>query len=57
MEDTSVGQNGDNGRRDLGNGKSQIFLNAFDMFTIGHLSPGQWKVQKLAFKQEIEVQQ
>jgi hypothetical protein len=32
------------GRHDLGNGKTQIFLNAFDMFTIGHLAPGQWKV-------------
>jgi alkanesulfonate monooxygenase SsuD/methylene tetrahydromethanopterin reductase-like flavin-dependent oxidoreductase (luciferase family) len=28
----------------LGNGKKQIFLNAFDMSTVGHLSPGQWKV-------------
>lgn len=24
--------------------KKQILLNAFDMSTIGHLSPGQWKV-------------
>jgi len=35
---------------DAGNGtslsrrKKQIFLNAFDMSTVGHLSPGQWKV-------------
>lgn len=28
----------------LGSGKKQILLNAFDMSTIGHLSPGQWKV-------------
>ena len=27
-----------------GNGKKQILLNAFDMSTVGHLSPGQWKV-------------
>lgn len=25
--------------------KKQILLNAFDMSTIGHLSPGQWKVR------------
>lgn len=25
-------------------GKKQILLNAFDMSTVGHLSPGQWKV-------------
>ena len=24
--------------------KKQILLNAFDMSTVGHLSPGQWKV-------------
>ena len=23
--------------------KKRIFLNAFDMFTVGHLSPGQWR--------------
>lgn len=34
-----------NGEHDLGNGKKQILLNAFDMSTIGHLSPGQWKVR------------
>lgn len=27
-----------------GHGKKQILLNAFDMSTVGHLSPGQWKV-------------
>lgn len=26
------------------NGKKKIILNAFDMSTVGHLSPGQWKV-------------
>lgn len=30
-----------------GNGKKQILLNAFDMSTVGHLSPGQWKVLSL----------
>jgi len=25
--------------------KKQILLNAFDMSTVGHLSPGQWKVR------------
>lgn len=32
------------GLHNLGNGKKHILLNAFDMSTIGHLSPGQWKV-------------
>lgn len=27
-----------------GHGKKTILLNAFDMSTVGHLSPGQWKV-------------
>lgn len=27
-----------------GTPKKQILLNAFDMSTVGHLSPGQWKV-------------
>lgn len=31
---------------DLGNGRKHIILNAFDMSTIGHLSPGQWKDPK-----------
>lgn len=26
--------------------KKQILLNAFDMSTVGHLSPGQWKVRE-----------
>jgi hypothetical protein len=33
--------------RQLGQAKKQILLNAFDMSTIGHLSPGQWKVVML----------
>lgn len=28
--------------------KKQILLNAFDMSTVGHLSPGQWKVGSIA---------
>jgi hypothetical protein len=28
--------------------KKQLILNAFDMFTVGHLSPGQWKVRSQA---------
>lgn len=42
----SVGDGHENG-----SGKQkQILLNAFDMSTVGHLSPGQWKVSK---KQQI----
>jgi hypothetical protein len=25
--------------------KKKILINAFDMSTVGHLSPGQWKVR------------
>lgn len=32
-----------NGAHELGDGKKHILLNAFDMSTIGHMSPGQWK--------------
>lgn len=28
------------------NERKQILLNAFDMSTVGHLSPGQWKVRQ-----------
>ncbi|KAL0764207.1 hypothetical protein CaCOL14_013260 [Colletotrichum acutatum] len=36
-------------------GKKQILLNAFDMSTVGHLSPGQWKnpVDKSATKRDL----
>jgi hypothetical protein len=27
--------------------KPHILLNAFDMSTVGHLSPGQWKVRNM----------
>lgn len=42
MGDISA-SNGQNGSSD-GTGKKQILINAFDMSTVGHLSPGQWKV-------------
>ncbi|KAK9774871.1 putative Nitrilotriacetate monooxygenase component A [Seiridium cardinale] len=50
------GTNGDAHGGILGNGKKQIFLNAFDMSTVGHLSPGQWKnpVDKSATKRKLE---
>lgn len=35
----------DNSNNDL---KKKIIINAFDMSTIGHLSPGQWKVNTTA---------
>ncbi|EFQ36468.1 HK97 family phage prohead protease [Colletotrichum graminicola] len=36
--------------------KKQILLNAFDMSTVGHLSPGQWKnpVDKSATKRDLD---
>lgn len=39
----------------LGNGKKQIFLNAFDMSTVGHLSPGQWKVCDVYNSQQSHI--
>lgn len=35
--------------------KKQIILNAFDMSTVGHLSPGQWKVGILIQPYTIEA--
>jgi hypothetical protein len=32
--------------KDEVSGKKRIFLNAFDMFTVGHLSFGQWRNPK-----------
>ncbi|CAL5869636.1 uncharacterized protein PFLUO_LOCUS3866 [Penicillium psychrofluorescens] len=56
MGDASVasGQNGSIGTN--ANGKKQILINAFDMFTVGHLSPGQWKnpKDKSATKNSLE---
>ncbi|GKT89540.1 xenobiotic compound family protein [Colletotrichum tofieldiae] len=45
--------NGDDGVS--AGGKKQILLNAFDMSTVGHLSPGQWKnpVDKSATKRDL----
>ncbi|KAI5923600.1 HK97 family phage prohead protease [Camillea tinctor] len=39
----------------LPNGKKHILINAFDMSTVGHLSPGQWKnpVDKSATKRDL----
>lgn len=39
---SKAGVNGTNGHKK----KKQILLNAFDMSTVGHLSPGQWKNPK-----------
>lgn len=33
-------------------GKKHILLNAFDMSTVGHLSPGQWKVSGIGIEHE-----
>lgn len=38
------GTQSSNGETANGHSKKQILLNAFDMSTVGHLSPGQWKV-------------
>lgn len=40
MGDTNMAS----GQNDATNGKKYILINAFDMSTVGHLSPGQWKV-------------
>ena len=37
------------------NAKKQILLNAFDMSTVGHLSPGQWKVSITLSKEELNL--
>ncbi|CAM1510769.1 Fc.00g082820.m01.CDS01 [Cosmosporella sp. VM-42] len=43
MSSTTSKAAGTGGDDRLGNGKKHILLNAFDISTIGHLSPGQWK--------------
>ncbi|KAF3389184.1 Dimethyl-sulfide monooxygenase [Penicillium rolfsii] len=47
-----------NGQNGVANGSSQkqILINAFDMSTVGHLSPGQWKnpKDKSATKRKLE---
>ena len=40
-DNTENGENGTGGRA-----KKQILLNGFDMFTVGHLSFGQWRNPK-----------
>lgn len=40
----SAGQNGA-----AGGSKKHILINAFDMSTVGHLSPGQWKVRLMTY--------
>jgi hypothetical protein len=46
MGDISTSADTANGNGQADNGsKKQILLNAFDMSTVGHLSPGQWKVR------------
>jgi hypothetical protein len=35
-----------NGSNGTANAKKKILINAFDMSTVGHLSPGQWKNPK-----------
>ncbi|KAK3348764.1 luciferase-like domain-containing protein [Lasiosphaeria hispida] len=47
MADTQAAAAETNGAaHDLGNGRKHILINAFDMSTVGHLSPGQWKNPK-----------
>ncbi|KAK4444550.1 luciferase-like domain-containing protein [Podospora aff. communis PSN243] len=50
------GTNGVTGAHDLGFGRKHILINAFDMSTVGHLSPGQWKnpKDKSATKRKLE---
>ncbi|KAK0612127.1 xenobiotic compound monooxygenase, DszA family [Immersiella caudata] len=50
------GTNGVNREHDLGFGRKHILINAFDMSTVGHLSPGHWKnpKDKSATKRKLE---
>ncbi|ROW17486.1 hypothetical protein VPNG_00762 [Cytospora leucostoma] len=56
MADNNEKATSPEGQHDLGNGRKHILLNAFDMSTIGHLSPGQWKnpKDKSATKRKLE---
>lgn len=47
VKDNGTTQNGHENGNGIRNGKKKILLNAFDMSTVGHLSPGQWKVRPL----------
>ncbi|KAK0724478.1 xenobiotic compound monooxygenase, DszA family [Lasiosphaeris hirsuta] len=46
-----------NATHDLRNGQKHILINAFDMPTVGHLSPGQWKnpKDKSATKRKLNI--
>lgn len=46
MADIEVQSNNQVGESFKAN-KKHILLNAFDMSTVGHLSPGQWKVSQV----------
>lgn len=35
--------------------KKHILLNAFDMSTVGHLSPGQWKVHHISYIRDVSI--
>jgi hypothetical protein len=35
--------------------KRHILLNAFDMSTVGHLSPGQWKVSSIIREASLKL--
>ncbi|KAK0610150.1 luciferase-like domain-containing protein [Bombardia bombarda] len=56
MADNHTTQAETNGVQKAESAKKQILLNAFDMSTIGHLSPGQWKnpVDRSATKRNLE---
>lgn len=48
-----IGANGNANGDGAPKAKKQILLNAFDMSTVGHLSPGQWKVSSAIPPQSI----
>lgn len=58
MADTTANGSSGAGENGAPKAKKQILLNAFDMSTVGHLSPGQWKVRpSLALDSRITVWQ
>lgn len=46
MADTKTNSSSGVAENGTSKAKKQILLNAFDMSTVGHLSPGQWKVSR-----------
>ncbi|ORY67192.1 HK97 family phage prohead protease [Pseudomassariella vexata] len=56
MSEPSRQESSVKGEHPLDEGKKHILLNAFDMSTIGHLSPGQWKnpVDKSTTKHDLD---